>query len=221
MNKYTLTILLITIICTGSHSQTLTTIEYLNKMQSLNIPFFESKASTRMVRGFNYRGDSQRVIPYCTYSKMTLTSCITETNKSVLRKFNQTNSAYKLITIVVGESDFETLYIATMNNSGEIIDYIESGVFFYTSSKIYIKQYSISSDMKITVYWLKVTSPTIADPLNFSSVTAQRIDRKYQINATGYFSIVQEKFYQPKTYTKPYLEDKTKNIWDGVETLLP
>lgn len=161
-----------------------------------------------------------KTIPYKTYENLNLTKNGLEDIKSVIRKFNIANSAFYLTVIETGESDWRTQYIATMDNTGNIIDYVESGVLFYTSSTIAIKQYSISSDLRVTVYGLNVTSPLNVDPFNFTSVTAQRTDKVYQIDATGHFTQVQQKFYQPTTYTKAYLEDMTKDIWAGSEVLI-
>lgn len=55
---------------------------------------------------------------------------------------------------------------------------------------------------------------------SFSSVQAQRVDTYYKIDSSGKFQEIKQVKYQPRTYTKTYLEDKTKNLWEGNEVLI-
>ena len=49
---------------------------------------------------------------------------------------------------------------------------------------------------------------------------AQRVDTYYRISRDGTFEQAKEVRYAPKYYTAEELGDKTKNIWDGDETVL-
>ncbi|MDD4921380.1 MAG: hypothetical protein PHS30_02765 [Bacteroidales bacterium] len=221
-----LILLILNITSNVSYSQTLSTLDYLTRMSKTNLPFFETTitSSKNTYESYAFNVNTNNIIQYKLYKNLNTTNYTTDTteNSAIMnRLFNQPNSAFNLIATRTGESDLESRYLVTMDTTGVIIDYIESGVIFYSLTKIAIKQFSISSDMQVTVYWLNVTSPTNVDPFNFTSVTAQRTDKVYQIDTTGHFTQIQQRLYQPKTYTKAWLEDMSKNIWDGGEILIP
>lgn len=135
------------------------------------------------------------------------------------RKFIPTNNNYIVAPIVIGDSDWIREILITFTNSGQVIDYLEVG---YGFDLMMYKQWKINGDMKVTVYNLKYTNPTpLPLEAEFTQLTMQRIDTEYQIDTTGHFVKLSEKKYEPKSYTYAYLNDKTKDIWNGNETPLP
>ena len=86
---------------------------------------------------------------------------------------------------------------------------------------ILIKQWQINPEHKIIVTLLKVESTaSISAFSKFNSVEAQRIDTYYEITTDGKFREEKQVKYRPQTYTRSYLTDKTKNLWEGNETLM-
>jgi hypothetical protein len=199
------------IVCAQNES----TIQLINYAPKTVLPFFESKKAV-CSRTFGFHPSNLSLIPMKGYDNLNLTSNSPQELVQMFRRFDFSSSFY-VVSIEVGESDWETQYIATINSNGDIIDFIETGVLFYTTGTIAIKQYSITSDYQVTVYWLNVLSPTNVDPFNFTTVTAQRIDKVYKIDTSGHFSFVKQLTYQPKNYIKTDMENKSKDIWLGGE----
>lgn len=114
--------------------------------------------------------------------------------------------------------------LAIYDANGVLIDQLESAVFGESAKDglpLWIKQFCVDPDMTVTIYELKA-DPKV--PLNFwdqfESLSARRLDTKYKIDDTGHFKKISEVSYQPQTYTITQLTDPSKNIWDGMETVV-
>ena len=164
--------------------------------------------------GFGEEKTPSPVIPLKTYNNLNLTQSDSVEYATMIHKFIPQNGNYYLIELLVGESEFTTTTLATFKTNGELINFVESEICL---GDVMIKQYSINSDMTVTLYSLQVTSLDNVDPFTFTSVTAQRKDTKYQIDSTGHFIQIEEKLYQPKNYTRTELENNNYNIWQGNE----
>ncbi len=138
-------------------------------------------------------------------------------NYSLFRKFRLCDERYALVVVDMDIAESAKKVLLTYRD-GEFIDYIESEVSWWSGGAFFVKQWRITSDEEIIVTWLKVQSKT---PINafsdFSSVNAQRIDMHYRIDEHGKFQLIKEVKYKLQNYTKAYLADKTKNLWEGNE----
>ena len=113
--------------------------------------------------------------------------------------------------------------LATYDDSGNVIDQLEGAIYGDNAHgvKLWVKQFRIDPDMKVTVYELKVDPVA---PINFGddfqSVRAQRVDTQYRIDSTGQFEKLYEKHYRPQNYTMEQMSDPDVNIWDGTENVM-
>ena len=139
----------------------------------------------------------------------------------MLRKFKVHDERFTLVDVGmdISESGKKVLVVY---RAGELVDYIESEISWWSTQEqgvIYVKQWRITSNEEIIVTWLKVLSETPINAFsNFKEVNAQRIDMHYRIDANGKFQLTKEVKYTPRNYTRTYLADKTKNLWEGNET---
>ena len=77
------------------------------------------------------------------------------------------------------------------------------------------------SNENIIVTWIKVDNATpISAFSDFGSVEGQRIDMYYTVDDSGHFRLDKEVRYKPQIYTQSYLEDNSKELWDGNEVPL-
>jgi hypothetical protein len=97
---------------------------------------------------------------------------------------------------------------------------LEAAVFYYTSGTVALKQFRIDAQSNITITRIVPTSSTSIPLGTFTGFSGYRLDTTYAINAQGQFVKQSEKRYVTKTYTKTYLEDRDKEIWNGGETPL-
>lgn len=138
----------------------------------------------------------------------------------IFRKFKPQKGNFDLVALDIEVSEWGKKILATYYE-GELVDYIEAEVNWYSDGMILIKQWQINSNQEVIVTWLKVESATpISAFSKFNSVEAQRIDTYYEITSEGKFREVKQVKYHPQTYTRDYLTDKTKNLWEGNEVLM-
>lgn len=136
------------------------------------------------------------------------------------RRFTPTNGNYYVGLIYFGVSDFNKKMLFTLTSNDNYIDALE--IYAQSSIKdnnVYVKQFKIDTNMRVTVYQLKPTSTTPI--MLYSKVTfplrAQRIDTVYQIDSNGRFSLVRQTLYQPQNYSEDAFTSPDVNIWDGTE----
>ncbi len=129
------------------------------------------------------------------------------------------NGNYYLVPITVGEYVTSRTVLATYTTTGDFIDQLEAGFITEGYGKwLYIKSFRVDRDMKVTVYYLKVTDPTPLTPAELPSIiNTQRFDITYRISSDGRFQKTGEKAYQPKAYTEAELNVEYRNVWDGNE----
>lgn len=136
---------------------------------------------------------------------------------AIFRKFSIYNGTFDLVALDINVSDPGKQLITTYKD-GELIDFIETEVSWYSRGALYVEQWRIDKNQEIIVTHLKVISSTpIIGWKDFGSVQAQRIDTYYQIDSSGKFHEIKQMKYQSQTYTQSYLEDKTKNLWEESE----
>ena len=177
--------------------------EKIARIQGTALPFNCTKTAPWGKTIYNLSSSELGSLPLHTYKDLGLTERTTyETSARIFRKFQTNNRSYIVIALSIGESDPNKQLLATFNEEGTVIDFLEAGVYFITSERLYIKQWRIKEDSTVI------------------SVQAQRVDTYYKIDSSGKFQEIKQVKYQPRTYTKTYLEDKTKNLWEGNEVLI-
>lgn len=138
------------------------------------------------------------------------------------RTFTPTNGSYKLCCVEIGCRDYGKTILISINSKGNYIDAIDvaATMMMSTGTQLFPMQWSISSDIKVTVYQLKLTSstPSMFDSNITFPLQAQRIDRVYQISATGKFSLISTKLYKPQSYFIGIFSALTYQIFQGTET---
>ena len=98
-------------------------------------------------------------------------------------------------------------------------DRLETKLYF--NNDIAVKQWQLTAEGEVIVYELVFAGDTgeVTED-GFAGAEAQRVDTYYRISRDGTFEQAKEVRYAPKYYTAEELGDKTKNIWDGDETVL-
>jgi len=161
-------------------------------------------------------------LPLFTYTDLGLTQKTTyETSATIFRRFLCKNVPFELLALRIGLSDPNRDVLITLNQNREMIDFIEVGIYTTTNERLYIKQWRIDSNENIIVTWIKVDNATpISAFSDFGSVEGQRIDMYYTVDDSGHFRLDKEVRYKPQIYTQSYLEDNSKELWDGNEVPL-
>lgn len=196
--------------------------EILARVPFSQLPFACTKEARYPDSAIGYPFDMNTGFSLDCYNDLGLTQIYAdpEMNCVVFRKFKPQKGNFDLVALDIEVSDWGKKILATYHE-GELVDYIEGEVNWYSGGMILIKQWQINSNQKVIVTLLKVESSTPVSAFSkFDSVEAQRIDTYYEITADGKFRVVKQVKYRPQTYTRSYLTDKTKNLWEGNEVLM-
>lgn len=194
----------------------------LEKIPNTPIPFNCTKCVPYLEPTYAFPTDKEENFPLAIYNDLGLTQKNTDPNMDcvIFRKFKPQNGNFDLLALDLTVSDLGKKILATYH-AGKLIDYIEAEVSWFSGGIICIKQWQINTKQEIIVTWLKVDSSTpIPAFSNFNSIQAQRVDTYYEIDSSGKFQEIKQVKYQPQTYTKAYLTDKNKNLWEGNEALM-
>jgi hypothetical protein len=202
--------------------------EALNKMPTELVPFNATK-KTKFIENKSFGVDNSNnviLIPDKLYDNVQLTqydhaSVDPELGGITFRKFAIPNFANILVVSFGGDTDCQTDVMCVVSPSGAILDTLEAAIFYYISGTIALKQFRIiNAQSNIIITQIVPTSSTSIPLATFTSFSGYRLDTTYAINSQGKFVKQVEKRYVTKTYTKTYLEDWDKEIWNGGETPL-
>lgn len=196
--------------------------EILARVPYSQLPFACTKEASYPNPAIGYPFDMNTGFSLDCYNDLGLTQMYADPNMNcvVFRKFNPQKGNFDLIALDIEVSEWGKKILATYHE-GELVDYIEGEVYWYSDGMILIKQWQINPEHKVIVTLLKVESAVPVSAFSkFNSVKAQRIDTYYEITADGKFREEKQVKYRPKTYTKSYLTDKTQNLWEGNEALM-
>lgn len=158
-------------------------------------------------------------LPLATYTDLGLTqkNSLPSIDFMILRRFKTGIENFDLIALDICVSDWSKKLLAIYHEN-RLIDCVEVEVSWWSQGSIFVKQWRIDENQKIIVTWLKVNSPTPVSAFsNFNTINAQRIDIYYEVDSSGKFQEIKQVKYQPQIYTRSYLTDKTKNLWEGNE----
>ena len=194
----------------------------LEKTPITSIPFDCTKCVPYLEPTYAFPTEKGDNFPLATYNDLGLTqkNADPNTNCVIFRKFKPHNGNFDLLALDLTVSDLGKKILVTYHE-GKLIDYIEAEVSWFSGGIICVKQWHINANEEIVVTWLKVESSTpILAFSNFNSIHAQRIDIHCEIDSSGKFQEIKQVKYQPQTYTKAYLTDKNKNLWEGNEPLI-
>ena len=196
--------------------------EILARVPNSQLPFACTKEASYPNPAIGYPFDMNTGFSLDCYNDLGLTQMYADPNMNcvVFRKFNPQKGNFDLIALDIEVSEWGKKILATYHE-GELVDYIEGEVYWYSDGMILIKQWQINPEHKVIVTLLKVESAVPVSAFSkFNSVKAQRIDTYYEITADGKFREEKQVKYRPKTYTRSYLTDKTQNLWEGNEALM-
>lgn len=162
-------------------------------------------------------------LPIYTYEDLgaTIKTSFKNEDCSIFRRLQPTNGNYYLAVLGIGITDWQKRILVTYNSqNAKIIDFIECEIYFAGEEWLYTKQWKVDENMQVVVYAINLISPEkVMFGTEFPPIQAQRVDTYYQISPERKFSRTKEVKYKPQTYTKAYLEDRTKNFWNGTETV--
>lgn len=137
----------------------------------------------------------------------------------LLMKFVIPNSNRLLLVVSFGNyyGGDETISLCVVNQDGTIVSTLLGSV---TGNDAYVKQCRINAQHQVVVTTIIPNSRTSIPLVTFTSFDGHRKDITYSIDSKGQFFQVAVQNYTGKTYTRTYLEDMSKNLWDGGETPL-
>ncbi len=193
----------------------------LEKTPASSLPFARTKAALWGKPGYAIAWDERSNLPIYTYKDL----CLTQRNDFdedvvIFRKFQPTNTNFYIAALTIGVSDPNRELLVTYDKEGKVIDFLESGVFCMNSSWLFIKQWRITEKLEVIITTIKVNPADNIDASDkFISVRGYRVDTYYKIDTSGKFLKEKEVKYEPTMYSKSYLEDKNKNLWEGEEKI--
>lgn len=188
--------------------------EILARVPYSQLPFACTKEASYPNPAIGYPFDMNTGFSLDCYNDLGLTQMYADPNMNcvVFRKFNPQKGNFDLIALDIEVSEWGKKILATYHE-GELVDYIEGEVYWYSDGMILIKQWQINPEHKVIVTLLKVESAVPVSAFSkFNSVKAQRIDTYYEITADGKFREEKQVKYRPKTYTRSYLYVKYKTF---------
>ncbi len=212
----TLIILAITILgCVNVMGQQTVDLSKVNqKLKKSDLPFKSCKAMAYTNQGVEYRGKA-----CATYRDLSRKRKSQEEMGDMYVPFwFELGNGCKLFSAVQNVSPCLTETLVTYKNNREV-DRLEVKLYF--NNDIAVKQWQLTAQREVIVYELVFAGDTgeVTED-GFAGSEAQRVDTYYRIGQDGTFGQVKEVRYAPKYYTAEELGDKTKNIWDGNETVL-
>ncbi|MDR3119606.1 MAG: hypothetical protein LBU44_09390 [Mediterranea sp.] len=218
------TLVLLPSFCTAQQAASI--LLALNEMPTEPVPFNATKKTPFIDNKSFGVNNSNNAIPDKLYYNVQLTeydhaSIDPYLSASTFRKFAIPNSSNKILVVSFGGStDRRTDALCVVSPSGTILDTLEAAVFYYPSfGTIALKQFRIDALFNIIISRIVPTSSTSIPLDTFSSFSGYRLDTTYAINSQGRFVKQSEQCYVTKTYTRAYLEDRNKDIWNGGEYL--
>ena len=186
------------------------------RLKKSDLPFKSCKVMAYTNQGVEYRGKA----------------CATYRDLSRKRKSQEeTGEMYVPFWFEVGKTDASCFFcgaerfhacltemLVTYKGNREA-DRLETKLYF--NNDIAVKQWQLTAEGEVIVYELVFAGDTgeVTED-GFAGAEAQRVDTYYRISRDGTFEQAKEVRYAPKYYTAEELGDKTKNIWDGDETVL-
>ena len=212
----TLIILAITILgCVNVMGQQTVDLSKVNqKLKISDLPCKSCKAMAYTNQGVEYRGKA-----CATYRDLSRKRKSQEEMGDMYVPFwFELGNGCKLFSAVQNVSPCLTETLVTYKNNREV-DRLEVKLYF--NNDIAVKQWQLTAQREVIVYELVFAGDTgeVTED-GFAGSEAQRVDTYYRIGQDGTFGQVKEVRYAPKYYTAEELGDKTKNIWDGNETVL-
>ena len=170
------------------------------KLKKSDLPFKSCKAMAYTTQGVEYRGEA-----CATYRDLSRKRKQQEETGEMHIPFRfEVGNGCKLFSAVLNVSPCLTEMLVTYKGNREA-DRLEAKLYF--NNDIAVKQWQLTAEGEVTEE-------------GFAGAEAQRVDTYYRISRDGMFEQVKEVRYAPKYYTAEELGDKTKNIWDGDETVL-
>ena len=192
--------------------------EKITRTPVTSLPFSKGKTVFCAKSSWAFTDEQTVNLPMFMYQDLGLMEKYNDSNATCIlcHKF-QVNENFNLVALDISVAEWGKQLLATYRN-GELVDCIEADVNWYVDGPLCIKQWQIDASQEIIVTWLKIESSTpILAFSNFDKIKAQRIDTHYKVDTNGKFQEVKQVKYRSQTYTKAYLIDKNKNLWDGNE----
>ena len=184
------------------------------KLKKCDLPFKSCKAMAYTTQGVEYRGEA-----CATYRDLSRKRKQQEETGEMHIPFRfEVGNGCKLFSAVLNVSPCLTEMLVTYKGNREA-DRLEAKLYF--NNDIAVKQWQLTAEGEVIVYELVFAGDTgeVTED-GFAGAEAQRVDTYYRISRDGTFEQAKEVRYAPKYYTAEELGDKTKNIWDGDETVL-
>lgn len=196
--------------------------EKICTMPKTSIPFAGTKATLFPKTIYMLTGDIPESLPVYVYDDLALQQKNYDSNIecSLCQRFDYSNKNFELLAITIGVYDWTKKILATYQGN-TLVDFIEIEIGWWNRNLMCVKQWRMDSNENIIITWIKVASSTpISAFSDFGNVEGQRIDMYYTIDSLGHFHLDKEIKYKPQIYTRSYLEDSSKELWDGDEVLL-
>lgn len=184
------------------------------KLKKSDLPFKSCKMMAYTDQGVEYRGKA-----CATYRDLSRKRKLQEeTGEMYVPFWFEVGNGCKLFSAVLNVSPCLTEMLVTYKGNREA-DRLETKLYF--NNDIAVKQWQLTAEGEVIVYELVFAGDTgeVTED-GFAGAEAQRVDTYYRISRDGTFEQAKEVRYAPKYYTAEELGDKTKNIWDGDETVL-
>ena len=194
--------------------------EKLQRTPASNLPFEATSKAPWGKPVFAVAEKQRQNLPIFTYYDLGLTKRNNyNEDVEIYRKFESEYNDYCIVALKIGVSDPGKDLLVTYDNEGNILDFLETGVYWGGIERLCVKQWKITSKREIIITWIKIESNTRLQFIdNFTSIKGQRFDTHYSIDSKGIFQKIKEVRFEPQSYTKTYLESD-KNLWEGNESI--
>lgn len=194
--------------------------EKLEKTPASTLPFEATSKAPWGKPGFDVAKKQWQNLPIFTYVDLGMTKHNSYNEEvTIFRKFTSSYNNYCIVVLKIGVTDPGKELLVTYDNEGNVLDFLETSVYWGGVERLCIKHWKISDKREITVSWIKVLSNNEIQCYDkFSTLQGQRIDTHYLIDSKGKFQKIKEIRFEPKDYTKAYLESDPK-LWEGDEII--
>jgi hypothetical protein len=155
-------------------------------------------------------------ISISTYDDFNLHTVVEDEGMSCAIRFPNQFGFYFFV-ISVGALERRTDYLVVMNQTGKVLSTLQAKVVFFSRKGVSPMQYTVGANGVVTLHRIHVLSAGVIDGFKPVAFQGQRVDKVYQISASGEFLLKKEIKFVPKTYTPTELQGH--NIMDGTESV--
>lgn len=212
---------LLLLLCTCSYAQ-YTPKDVMAKVKVQEAPFDDTKISGRILGSSIEVEDgelSRKIYSNCQLTEWDDMRSYTDQVYYCLFQIGNPSHRNNYMLISLNDAgDYRTRILASVDPTGNIIDYIDASVCTLTNwGFAIIMQYRIAANGDVIISRIVPTSTTSIPLGNLKDFHGYRQDTTYRLDQNGKFQVAGVVRFVPQLYTAQMLSAADYNVWNGSE----